>query len=469
MQRYLLTLPLILSLMMFGATAALAQEEGVEKVQETQEVEAEVEALASDAQQAEPTYEGIEVQEPQKAPTRFGLVFRGIRERISHAITLSQTKKAEKAMKFAEERMLMAEKMLENATSEDGKEQANKMLGKANEWMEKMQKSQEKAIEKGEKHISRLLQNRAKQFERQEQIMDRIEQKVEEKSDGSNGDVGKVLEFRQMFTEKSRRLENALQNENIPEEVRTHLKEVKERIEAHADEVKKKVEEVKQLQEGVENGDEKARVKFDQFRERRMEELRTKMEKRDEIKQIFKEKLENKFEELEEAVENGDEKASEILKKMKEIPVFREGEQPGFLRRIIRREGNDEEAKEKFETPEAIKDQKGERREFIREKKELEKEMDRREKREERIDRKEDRVDAKEDRGFFDKVEDFFDRRESKPPQGSFEGFKEGTKGEGFGEPQGGFGGPQGGVAPQGGGPEGGEGGAGDPPPQPQQ
>lgn len=186
------------------------------------------------------------------------------------------------------------------------------------------------------------------------------------------------------------------------------------------------------------------------------------MEKRDEIKQIFKEKLENKFEELEEAVENGDEKASEILEKMKEIPVFREGEQPGFLRRIIRREGNDEEAKEKFETPEAIKDQKGERREFIREKKELEKEMDRREKREERIDRKEDRVDAKEDRGFFDKVEDFFDRRESKPPQGSFEGFKEGTKGEGFG-------GPQGGVAPQGGGPEGGEGGAGDPPPQPQQ
>ncbi|MBI5369745.1 hypothetical protein HZA85_00935 [Candidatus Uhrbacteria bacterium] len=307
-KRFIYLVP-ILAMLAFGTSTAWAQTTDASSAADTQ-----VEALASQAQEAEPTYDGITVEEPQQAPSGFGLLWRGLRERVSLALTFNPIKKAEKAMKFAEERMLIAEKVLDKSTDDQAKEQAKKMLERADQLMERVKSSQQDALQTGEEsQTTRLLKNRATQFERQQKILDRIEQKTGEEGDD-------VLELREKFAERGKELEQAINNEQVPEEVRAHLKDVKEKIEAHAQEVQTHVEQARELMQQIQQGSEDAAAKLEALRQERRDQLDKQMEEGKKFKERFEKSFEKKLDDLKSKAEGGDEKASLMIQKIQERP-----------------------------------------------------------------------------------------------------------------------------------------------------
>lgn len=222
-------------------------------------------------------YEGFEVDEPTSAPSGFELWVRSMRERLALRFTFDPNRRAERAIKYAEERMLMAERMLEQ---QDGKEirlRARRMLEISKQMMDRVEDDEEEALRDPDENTERMMRNRGRQFERQRRIMDRIENKTPEEM------KEETLNFREEMAARARRLENAIQNERIPEEIREHLEDVKERIETHAQEIREHVEEAQALRERVEQGDEEAEEELEELKERRREIIKEKVEEAQEM------------------------------------------------------------------------------------------------------------------------------------------------------------------------------------------
>lgn len=222
-------------------------------------------------------YEGFEVDEPTSVPSGFGLWVRAMRERLALRFTFDPNRRAERAMKYAEERMLMAERMLEQQDGEEIRLRARRMLEIAKQMMDRVEDDEEEALENPDEKTERMMRNRGRQFERHRRILDRMENKTPEEM------REEMLKFREEFAARARRLENAIQNENIPEEIREHLEDVKERIEEHAEEIREHVEEAQELRERVEQGDEDAEEELEELEERRREMIEEKIEEAQEM------------------------------------------------------------------------------------------------------------------------------------------------------------------------------------------
>jgi len=239
-------------------------------------------------------YEGIVVDEQTSVPSEFGLFIRSIRERLALALTFNNNLKAERAIKYAEERLLIAEKMYEKSDGEKLRLRARRMLEIANNMMDESENKEDVALENPNEETERLLRNRAKQLERHRLIMDRLEEKATDKT------KDEILELREEMALRARRLENAIQNEKISEEIRDHLQDVKDRIEAHALEIRKHIEAAKALRERAAQGEEKAEEELKQLEERRREMVKQKVEETKELierrREILQQELEDKIE-----------------------------------------------------------------------------------------------------------------------------------------------------------------------------
>ena len=266
-------------------------------------------ALVQQAEQAAPSYEGITVEQPTKASSAFGTFWRGIKENVTLAFTFDPNKKAETAMKFADERLLIAQKDLES-TDEKAKGRAQQNMERANTLMKKVQTSQEEALKNPNKDTERLLKNRAAQAEKQQQMFDEIETKA------GTENIDKVLDVRAQITEQTQRLDTAINNDKIPEDVRAHLKDVKARIEEHATEIKDRVEQFQLLKEAVRNGDTSAQVKLEELKTQRFEEVKKEID----THQGEIQKFQDKMTELKASAEKGDKKAVEMMKQIQDLP-----------------------------------------------------------------------------------------------------------------------------------------------------
>lgn len=168
--------------------------------------------------------EGIEVEDVTKMPSRWGLWWRGIKERVSVISTFDPVKKAEKQLKFAEERMRMADYIAANATDDKKKAWAEKMVEKSNTYMEKVEKSKEKWSNNPNAAKQRLFRNIATFEARKDRFMDKIEKKIpEEKMD-------KFQELRNNSAERGQRVMKALENKNVPLETKQRLRTVREKV-----------------------------------------------------------------------------------------------------------------------------------------------------------------------------------------------------------------------------------------------
>ena len=122
----------------------------------------------------------MEIEEPTKVPSGFGLWWQGLKEQVSIAMTFNPVKKAEKQLQFAEERMRLAELMAQK--SEDQKVQAriHRVIGEAQKMMEKVEARRERLLEQKDGQAQRLLRNLATHEIRREAVMDKIEEKLPE-------------------------------------------------------------------------------------------------------------------------------------------------------------------------------------------------------------------------------------------------------------------------------------------------
>ena len=224
--------------------------------------------------------DGVEVDKIEKIPSNFGLWWRSVRETLSLALTWNDLDKAEKALKFAEERMRIAKLIAEQAP-DDTKAQikAEKMIAKAQRFLDKVEAKKDKwSKDKDAEEVDTLVKNIATHQSNSDVIMDKLETELPAES----ADI--LSGLREERSEASKRLLNAIANENISAETKEHLEEVKDRIEDHAEEVAEYNAQRKALQEKVQSGDATAREDLAELKEERQTQIQVRNDSVEEIK-----------------------------------------------------------------------------------------------------------------------------------------------------------------------------------------
>lgn len=255
----------------------------------------------------------VTVDSIDKVPSNFGLWWRGVRETLSLALTWDELSKAQKALKFAEERMRIAQ-LIAQQQPDDAKaqEKAQKMIEKAQKFIDKVEAKKDKWNKAGSKEeVEILVGDIATYQSNADVILDEIEK------DLSQGDMTAIGDLREKGAGVGSRLLNAIANENISAETKAHLEEVKARIEAHAAEVKAYDTEKKALQAKLQLGDVSAKADLEALKEARQTQIQLRTEGVGEIKT-----------KLEEKANAGDEAAKrklDIINKIQGIQTQEEG------------------------------------------------------------------------------------------------------------------------------------------------
>jgi hypothetical protein len=317
-QKYFLVFGLILTLsLMFGGMAfaetdavnpdlLVEDEEVVPEVVLYDVVEESVVGTEEVEEVLEEELEGVEIEIPEKAPSGWGLFWRGVKERVSIAVTLDPVKKAEKQLIFAEERMAIAEKIAENTENPKAQERAEKMVEKAQDFMTRVEEKKDRWLEDGGQRAEKLFKNVTTHQVRVQKSLDRIESHIPEDK------MERWEDLRGKVEEKGKNFVNALQKGNVPERVKEHLENVKQRVEEHVEAVKQYRDEKKELLEALKDGDENAKEELEVLNQERKEALTGQRE-------AYKQKMEERKEvkgELHEAAMEGDEQAKKKLKVM---------------------------------------------------------------------------------------------------------------------------------------------------------
>ncbi len=209
----------------------------------------------------------------------------GVRERLSLLTTFDPVKKAEKALKFAEERTKIAEKLAEKADDPKVQERLDKVLKRAASLEERADSVKDRLLDNPDARKKLLLKNLLNFKEHKEEVFSKLEEKLNPEQ------VEKLKQLHSQAEEKSKALLNALENENLPEEIREHLEGVKAKMEEN----KKEAEEFRgaqqELIDRIKSGDEAAKEELQTLREDRAAEIKVNVEERVEKREQLKENL----------------------------------------------------------------------------------------------------------------------------------------------------------------------------------
>ncbi|OGY89531.1 MAG: hypothetical protein A2927_00830 [Candidatus Komeilibacteria bacterium RIFCSPLOWO2_01_FULL_45_10] len=198
----------ILALILAMSAVAYAQDEPVNS--DTAVAPAE-EIIAADLGEAEPTV----------LPTNtFGYFFKNLGQTIKATLTFDPAKKAELMLKFANERLLEAQKLAEQNPSD---EKVQAMIAKAQEkyqkLMEKAQTRVEKLKEKNDSRAEQLLDKLADRQLKHQQLMENLEEKMPNLTEEQKQ---KLEQLREQALERY---------SQFVEKVEQHKEKVRERLE----------------------------------------------------------------------------------------------------------------------------------------------------------------------------------------------------------------------------------------------
>ena len=253
--------------------------------------------------------EGIETEEVTEMPTGFGLFWRGMKEKVSLVFTFNPIKKAEKELRYASERIKIAEYISENSEDPKLQERALEITERAEEFIERVEDKKEKLLENKDEKSQRILDNVVKYKINRERVLNKIEYKLP---------TGKIDSFEKMKTKMQERdenfLEGVLNNENVSEEVKQKITEKRAVIFEQRVERESMKEVNRDLVEKVKQGDEEARKELQAEINKRNEEKKQYQEK---IREENKERLDTIKADLEVKAEEGDETAIKKLNMIK--------------------------------------------------------------------------------------------------------------------------------------------------------
>lgn len=252
-----------------------------------------------------PQSDQIAIEEPVKAPSRFGLLLRGVKERVSLMTTFDPVKKAEKHLQFAEERMQLAQTIAASSDSPQAQQKAADMVERANLYIEKIADKKQEWLEKKDERTQKLIKNIATHQMRREEVFTRLEQQLPEQV------LQKMEARREQVLEKNKRLLEEIPEADIPEMVREHVKEARDRMSIHAEEVKLFKEKHGDLLRQAMQGDQEAQKQLETLRTDRRESIEEKTKHQQLINQFMEKK-----QSLEAQAATGDTAAREEVEKM---------------------------------------------------------------------------------------------------------------------------------------------------------
>ncbi|NQU84103.1 MAG: hypothetical protein HQ536_05335, partial [Parcubacteria group bacterium] len=230
--------------------------------------------------------QGIKVDEVKKMPSRLGLFWRGIKERVSIITTFDPVKKAEKRIKYAEENMKIAEYISNNAKDPKKQAWAQKRVEKANKFMEKVEKTKDKWINHPNASKRQLLKNVATHQVRKDKVLDKIEAKIPQEK------LEKFRELREKVTDRSKRLVNVItNNKNISSSTLKHLRVIKNRVEEKHKELVNFQVKKRELLLKTKSGDDTAKDQLKKLQDTRKEVIKTNVERYKNLKANVKDKL----------------------------------------------------------------------------------------------------------------------------------------------------------------------------------
>jgi unconventional prefoldin RPB5 interactor 1 len=258
---------------------------------------------SSNALSSEPEkLDGIAVEEPKSIPSGFGLWWKNLSESVSLGLTFDPVKKAEKQLKFAEERTKLAQYMLTNSTDPKVQEKAQQMLQKATEYTQKIEAKKDELAQKKDERSKKLMENIAKHYTNQEKVLEKVEDKIP---------ADKLEQFTQMRKDAEEKaklfLENLKNDANVPQEVKDKISEgmaKMQEIQTQRDALRAQE---KTLLDQVKQGNEEAKKQLESFRDQRAQEV-----------QKLQDEFKAQREELVQKIQSGDKAAVEELKKLNE-------------------------------------------------------------------------------------------------------------------------------------------------------
>lgn len=125
--------------------------------------------------------QGVTINVPSQVPSVFGLWWRSLSERVSLALTFDPIKKAEKQVKFAEERMLIAQKIAEkNPNDPVAQAKAAAMIDRANTFIDDVGKQKDTLLRNPGTALNQLLHDVAAHAAHRVEILNTIEAKLPE-------------------------------------------------------------------------------------------------------------------------------------------------------------------------------------------------------------------------------------------------------------------------------------------------
>lgn len=312
-------------------------EETEEVLEDSDEVLDEIEEL-----------EDLDIEEPTKIPSSFGFWWRNVREQISLAVTRDDVKKAEKQVRFAEERSKLAVYIVENSTDEKVQEKAQQMLEKADQYIQKVEERKEKFLEKADARVEKLLNNIAKHHVNKERVFDKFEDKL------SPEKLEEFQEFRDKIEERHEKFLGDLENNpKVSEKVRAQVLKASIQVKEKRELREQVREDQKNLLEQIKQGNEEAKILFQESRLERNEKVR-------ELQESFKAERA----EILEQVKSGD---KEAVTKLRELNKDKAIERKAIQKEYVESFGEiKQEAREKVrEVKEKILEKKEDKKEKV--------------------------------------------------------------------------------------------------------
>lgn len=278
-----------------AATETAAPVETSLSAEATQAVEASA-SLADEPQ----ALEGVTVKEPAGIPSNFGLFWRNLRERISLALTFDPVKKAEKSLKFAEERVKLAAYIIQNSGDPKVQEKAQKALDKANQYIQRVEERQDNLLKNAGERAKTLMSNLAWHYANKERVLEKMEDKLPLEK------LEKFQQFRQQVEDKQGKILEALaNNSNLPAEVKQKIKQVKENVQAKLQNRQEFRVEQKDILDKIKAGNQAAREQLETLRQEKLQSL-------EQARQLYKVKMQ----EIIDQIKAGQQGAVEKLKQL---------------------------------------------------------------------------------------------------------------------------------------------------------
>lgn len=263
---------------------------------------------------------GVKVNDPAYVPTNFGLWWRGLRERISLALTLDPVKKAAKSLKFAEERVKLADYIADNSTDPKTQEKAQQVLEKANEYVKKVEERQNDLLKSTSDKVKTLISDLTSHYANKERVLEKLEDKLPPEK------LGQFQEFRgQVEANQGKIMEALISNAKLPAEVKQKIEQVKNNIQTKLENRQEIRLEQKDILEKIKAGDQAAKGELEKLRQERTANAEL-------LRQQFKDKAQEIISQLKAG-------APEAIEKLKQLNQERQAEMKVLLENIKTKAG----------------------------------------------------------------------------------------------------------------------------------